>query len=44
MVDGFEHAKEIIENGEYTTGWYYAPKPKTKWLIVKKSEYDRNQY
>ena len=39
-----EQAKEILENGEYTVGWYYRPKQTAKWLIVKKSEYDRNQY
>jgi len=39
-----EQATEILQNGEYTVGWFYRPSKNTRWLIVKKQEYDRNQY
>lgn len=40
-------AKKVLDNGEYTKGWYYSRFAKNnivRWLIVKKSEYERNQY
>jgi hypothetical protein len=39
-----EHAQELLDNGEYSKGWYYRPRKNTKRLIVLKEEYDRNQY
>jgi hypothetical protein len=45
-VDGKDQARSILENGEYTAGWFYASRTQKtlKWLIVKQSEYERNQY
>ena len=43
-VSDKEQAQTVLDSGEYTAGWYYRPRKNTRWLIVRKEEYNRNQY
>lgn len=42
-VSDKEHADQLLQDGAYTEGWYYRPRKNTRWLIVRKAEYDINQ-